>query len=111
MSVKQVFSIGPYLPLTNSTNVQIEILQLTEFQKHKLFSAKLRSTEQSVETGEQDYIHDISHKKCESIHKTGVYKYDNMHIISTERLHEASISQAAQWTNRQSVCGSLWFLE
>ena len=57
----------------------LELLQFTEFRKTQTIQC---------ETGEQDYIYDISHKKCESIYETGVFKYNNIHIISDLKPNE-----------------------
>ena len=89
------------IPSTNSTDVQIELLQIAEFRKTQTIQCKIKIHRTiyhcgifghliPVETGEQNYIYDISHEKCESIHETGVFKYDNIHIITDLKSNETT---------------------
>ena len=89
------------IPSPNSTDVQIELLQIAEFRKTQTIQCKIKIHRTiyhcgifghliPVETGEQNYIYDISHEKCESILETGIFKYDNIHIITDLKSNETT---------------------
>ena len=44
----------------------------------------------TVETAKKDYIYGISYEGCELIHETGIFKYDNVHIITDLKVNETT---------------------
>ena len=43
----------------------------------------------ATENAIQEYIYDISHDECKLIHETGIFKYDNIHIISDLKINSS----------------------
>ena len=70
-------------PITNSTTVEIELLEVAEFRKIDTIQCKIKIHRTihhcgmfghliPVENGEQEYLYDISQEKCSLIHETGI---------------------------------------
>ena len=80
-------------PKSTTTIINGELLQLVEFKQTKIYQCKIiihRRIQHCgvfghlipVETGEQEYILDLDFDKCLTIHTTGVFRYDAVHVIS-----------------------------
>ena len=41
-----------------------------------------------VETGEQEYLYEISQERCKSLHTTGIFKYDHIYFIADLKVNE-----------------------
>ena len=77
------------------------MLQLAEFKKSQDIQCKIKIHRTiyhcgifghliPVETAEQDYIYEISHEGCELIHETGIFRYNNVHIITDLKVKETT---------------------
>ena len=86
-------------PIPESTNVEIELLQIVEFKTINTIQCKIKIHRTAyhcgvfghlipAETGEQDYMYEIDHEKCRSIHETGIFKYDEVHIIAGLKVND-----------------------
>lgn len=87
-----------HVPKTETTNVKIELLQIIEFKKLKTIQCKIKIHRSAyhcgvfghlipAELGEQEFVYEISHEKCQNIHDTGIFKYDNQHVITDLKIN------------------------
>ena len=85
----------------NSTETVILLLQIAEFRNTKVIQCKIeirRTIFQCgifshlipVENSNQEYIMEISQEQCNKIHVTGIFKYDELHIISNLKINSTT---------------------
>lgn len=84
--------------IINSINVTIELIQVADFRTTKTIHCKIEvyrtinyygmfSHLIPAKNFEQEYLYDITHEYCKSIHETGIFKYDNTHIIANVKVN------------------------
>lgn len=82
----------------NSSNVAIELVQLADFRAVPIIQCKIEIHRTIFDCGvfghliptenaEQQYIEEISHEQCKTIHETGIFKYDNIHTIANLKIN------------------------